>query len=61
MYSESCFPVKSFLSFDKNIDTGAKGRQETILFFFFFFFGGGGGGGSKFIKSFFGATGEILK
>ena len=58
MYIESYFPEKSFclsfdlfLSFDKNIDPGAKGRLLTILFF----------ERSKFIESFFDTTGKIEK
>ena len=58
MYSESCFPVKSFclsfdlfLSFDKNIDPG--GKRETIDNSFF--------ERSKFIESFFDITSKIEK
>ena len=58
MYSEACFPVKSFrlsfdpfLSFHKNIDPGSKRATRDNSFF----------ERSKFNNSFFDATGEIVK
>ena len=59
MYSESCFPVKSFclsfdlfLSFDKNIDSWGKRATRDNSFFF---------ERSKFIESFFDTTNKIEK